>query len=145
MFLNLNKVVGYFPYIYNEDWVFFAANKKSGVRICGFGEIKHLFKKKNALERVRFEQFGEIIAKSIAETSLMHTGFLSESDAYWSTIYEEYKDYLHSLLTQVSNSYSDSVIINAAIEAVNLFDSSDLCLFSQRYNTEEGKWSSLIW
>jgi hypothetical protein len=61
LFVDVNAVTGFFPYIYNEDWLFVLNNFHED-RCYSIGEVQHLpHTPWLDLPRVRFEQFGDLI------------------------------------------------------------------------------------
>ncbi len=65
LLINPFEVNGFFPNIYNEDWIFMLPHifRRS---ICSFGSIFQLpYKPFNEPNRVTFQEFGEIIAEGL--------------------------------------------------------------------------------
>lgn len=65
LFLFLPAVTGFFPYIYNEDWLFAFSNLtcRRGVALGSVRQLPHTPWRN--LRRVRFEEFGEVIITGV--------------------------------------------------------------------------------
>jgi len=65
LFLRPSKALGFFPNIYNEDWLFMACHILDG-SICSFGSIAQLPYDPFVDDyRPKFQEFGEVIAEGL--------------------------------------------------------------------------------
>lgn len=58
--------LAFFPYVYNEDWIFFWASiNYGGARAVAIQEVRQLPPREGRTDQVQMEQFGELISHAI--------------------------------------------------------------------------------
>ena len=135
MFLKVCNIEGFFPYLYNEDWLFFITNQFNGLVVKGITDVAQIPKVKNPFARVQFEQFGETISKGITNLQYKRNLILPEELGFWSEVYKGYICDLEQLRHETDNSMDD-MVLTKAISALNEFGAQDLVLFSKNFNED---------
>lgn len=139
LFLDIEKVQGFFPYVYNEDWMFLIRNRS--LNIAGVGFVKQDFHAPwNDLERIQFEQFGDILALGAKmQKNIVEDGF-SLSPIFWNHIVESYKSRLRELLDKariIGQYYKE---LEAALSIVENIESGEFIKFINNFNNESRSW-----
>jgi len=81
--INMDKITGFFPYVYNEDWLFIMNNMTQG-DIYGAGIVSQCDHKPWLdFERIRFEQFGDVIAYTARNLKIAKGIYLPENREFW--------------------------------------------------------------
>lgn len=86
LFLLVEEVDGYFPYIYNDDWIYVLNN---GTRKLGtaLGEVRQsVHAPWNDHGRVRFEEFGEVVISGLLELDLFLDAPEAISESLWKNV-----------------------------------------------------------
>jgi hypothetical protein len=136
LFINVQDYVGFFPYTYNEDWIFIFANIISGKKVVGMGSAMQLEHEPwNYNERIKFEQFGELVITGLLETINIDKQQFTEDLGFWQQIYDNYINYLFSLMSNTQNPIW-KVKLNIALEQCYKITPKDLSLFISSYNRE---------
>lgn len=128
LFFCPEKISGHFLNIYNEDWIWLLFN--SGQFNFKFhGDIYHLIKDPfdQAVEKVKFQEFGEIFLNGIQNQNNLDSTNL-ESQVYWTSIIESRRNYLtflgnHKAIAENTAIYE---IINSAIKESKLITGTHL-------------------
>ena len=104
LFFDVNQVVGFFPYIYNEDWHFIINNAFNKTKICSAGSVKQLYHEPwNNIDRIRFEQFGELIIYGVRENIIKNNNYLNSDKTFWETCLYNYLNILSNLVHSCEN------------------------------------------
>ncbi len=136
LFLNVGSVCGFFPYVYNEDWLFFLQNMASGRSVVGISSVRQQRKTGDPLDRLRFEQFGEVIAYGVALIRGNGLFQLPCVESFWQKVFDDYLMQLDCLIKYGCNCKQSSLLLNAAINEVSKFSVRDLLDFSKNLNSE---------
>lgn len=115
LYLKPTKVAGFFPYIYNEDWIFILTNYLQGRKIFGCGAIKqYSLNDWKSVRQVSFEQFGDVIAYGLRHNA----DFINASNPWLdtSTWNQTLEDYIHRL----GGLYSIATGIHSALLAASI-------------------------
>lgn len=95
--LQLPRVSGFFPYIYNEDWHFLYAANFEVKKIAAGTATQLTHEPWRVSNRVEFEQFGDVIAKGMEENMRANRYPLVGDKAYWSCIVDTHMDELRTM------------------------------------------------
>jgi hypothetical protein len=102
--VNCESEIGFFPDVYNEDWLFMFDYASAGKLANSSVEATQLryypFAKAS---RAAWQEFGDVIAEGLC--ALLHLG-LDVADAtreYWGYFLEARRDFLEAILTRLSN------------------------------------------
>lgn len=129
MFINVKKVSGYFPLIYNED-LFFFLNQEDKSKIMSGGFIKQ--KKYEPWlypQRVRHEQFGDLIYEAIKRNFITNNGKIN-----WEYEIEFRLSRIKELIKLTDNDLFQKSLL-AAYEATKEITLNDINLFIANYFT----------
>jgi hypothetical protein len=135
LFINIQQNKGFFPYVYNEDWLFIMSNMNNP--IMGAGTIKQCYHEPwNNFQRIKFEQFGDIIGCGIEKSKTHLNTVLPIEKTYWKLVYLEYLERLINLhkVAQVKKKYVQQ--IETALETTKSFSSDDIVSFMNNFNNE---------
>ncbi len=133
LIIRTEKVGGYFPYIYNEDWFFVIGAARGGAKLLGGGYVAHgSHEPWLDLDRVRFEQFGDVAAAGLAELGIRAA--LPGDIEHWAGTYSKYLIRLRHLRTLSGEEGELSPALEAAIEAVTAFRPEDVHRFVERWS-----------
>jgi hypothetical protein len=128
LFMLLDSIEGFFPYTYNEDWIFVLHNS---TRQTGYvlGEVKQ---EAHApwldTNRVRFEEFGEAIISGLLPLSGVINAPEAASADYWATICKERREWLAELFEMCHDSLYRRTVQTAA-ECLERFVPRDFVQF----------------
>ncbi len=136
MFLNVATVRGFFPYVYNEDWLFFLNNQLIGNRLRGVAVVEQQPRLKVSATRIAFEQFGELIAGGIIRIRANNLLRLPEEVQFWHLILTEYKVYLRRLLAKTEQSTYLNQMLRCAMITTDSFVASDFAAFATEFNKQ---------
>jgi hypothetical protein len=111
--------IGFFPDIYNEDWLFFfdAASKGELGNSCLKATQLYYYPFANA-ERAAWQEFGDLIAEGLY--TLLHLGLevAQATTTYWSKFLEARRSFLEDTLSRVGEAPADmQVDITASLHS----------------------------
>ena len=140
LFMNLSHVKGFFPYIYNEDWVFILSNVEQ-CKISGIGLVTQLpHRPWKDLSRVKFEQFGDVFAFGLVkQRRLQEQGFCSAL-SFWDEVLSRYKERLHKLLELSTDKTEIYEVLKVASVVVATYTPQDFVSFVTNYYNEVNTW-----
>lgn len=97
LFFIPDRIHGFFPYIYNEDWMFILENLRTQ-RFAVLGEVRQEehspWRNPN---RVAFEEFGDLVITGILESIEAGGSMYPESYSFWKTQHETRMQWLSEL------------------------------------------------
>lgn len=97
LFLKIPDTSGFFPYIYNEDWLFVIHNLH-GRRGVVLGEVmQQVHRPWVDLTRIRFEEFGELIISGLIAVSYDLYATDLESTDFWNSVRHDRWTWLDAL------------------------------------------------
>ncbi len=135
LFMLVDSVEGFFPYIYNEDWIFVLHNltRRSGSVI---GEVKQEAHSPWLDDnRVRFEEFGEAVITGLLPLhDVIHSAESLSAD-YWAHICLERRQWLVDLYAACTDVKLRQTI-HLATKALALFVPHDFVQFMQAVKSE---------
>ncbi|MCO6436934.1 MAG: hypothetical protein J5J06_07590 [Phycisphaerae bacterium] len=132
--LRVSPRLGVFPYIYNEDWLFFWSSiKYGGAVVTPLQNVVQLAPREGRAALVQMEQFGELIVSMLfhPKNSCADLSLLQDRDFVVGYI-EEYRAWVHELLR--CPGHKDTV--EAALAALAEVSSDDLRTFAARFERE---------
>ena len=143
LFINLYKCFSFFPFIYNEDWVFMVPFILHN-EVCSFGEVKQLkYNPFNDHKKVIFQEFGEVIAEGLF--ALISNNLFERRKCYtiWKEILELRKNYIKKLINKTENNLYLK-FLNWALQA-NSYITPEICLsYIEDIDRDIIRWNSLI-
>lgn len=136
LFMNRNSVKGFFPYVYNEDWLFLYRNIIYGCNINSVGMVRQEYHEPwQNLTRIQFEQFGEVIIYGLQKIIQNKMDSFPSDATYWGNVYTNYKARLYSILDQdVHRLWNEP--LNEAIKFLETFNVSDIVNFIKELNKQ---------
>ncbi len=143
LFINVVKARGFFPNIYNEDWLFMLEHVLDH-SICSFGTIQQMpYNPFNDKNRALFQEFGDIVCGGLYELISADTYDLRYNYHIWKEIISERRQLLE-LLKQHFSQPTYQQLINAIID-VNVTITPDDCLiFVGDWETDTVAWHSFL-
>lgn len=115
LFVRCDAPVGFFPQIYNEDWIFMASHIAAG-NVCSLGSIRQEpYDPFNVSSRPVFQEPGEIIADGLF--ALLACGRYGErfDHSTWSAILSQRREWLAVLAKRTEN-----LLHRSAVEAARV-------------------------
>ncbi len=96
--------IGFFPDIYNEDWLFFydyVSNKQ--LANSGLSATQLRYNPFASVRRAAWQEFGDVIAEGLY--TLLHAGLELEQATreYWTTFLEARRDFLEGISSRLAN------------------------------------------
>lgn len=143
LFILLSHANGFFPYIYNEDWLYVLHNLRS---VAGLA-LGHVHQQHHAPwedhPRIRFEEFGEVIIRGLL---CLPNGFDAPeavSPEYWQQVLEHRHSWLVTLLGRCAPTYS--LAVRTALHALHALSFEDCIGFisSLRKDWQEAPWAHI--
>lgn len=132
MFINVEKINGNFPNIYNEDLFFFMQQNRAESVVSGGYVIQKEYKPWLSHERIKHEQFGDLIYDAIKKRFLgIESGAIN-----WTDEIEARKTQINTLLRRSSNK-EFTVALEAALDGLANFDVKDIKEFLEANNFAE--------
>lgn len=136
LFINLDKAVGFFPYVYNEDWMYIMGNIIEG-KVVGAGTVEQMYHEPwNDLNRIAFEQFGDIIAFGARMHKIRRNRDLPSTVDFWSYVYDSYNTRLLKLRDLAIKQDIFIKQVQLAIDTVLNITPYSLCQFLTNYKQE---------
>jgi len=134
LFFERDKICGFFPYIYNEDWFFILRNIKENVTIKSAGVVCQEYHEPwHNIQRIKFEQFGELIINGLYPYFQKGLFDFTKEKQYWEVFHNDYLSKLHMLLEHDKNNLWQTPIL-AAIEQVKKIEIRDIEEFSINFD-----------
>jgi hypothetical protein len=96
--------IGFFPDIYNEDWLFFYDYvSKKQLANSGLKATQLRYNPFASVRRAAWQEFGDVIAEGLY--TLLHAGLELEQATreYWTTFLEARRDFLEGISSRLSN------------------------------------------
>ena len=135
LFLFLDQIDGYFPYIYNEDWIYVLHNAARSPGIA-LGEVKqsaHTPWHDNV--RVRFEEFGETIISGLLELDQVLNANEAVSESFWTEVIRQRKQFLIGIHNACADS-NQQIVVGTALGTITAFSGQDCVRFINAIRTE---------
>jgi hypothetical protein len=101
--------IGFFPDIYNEDWLFFfdaAANGELGNSYLKATQL-YYYPFANA-ERAAWQEFGDVIAEGLYSLLHLGRGVTQATSAHWASFIEARRNFLEAALTRAQDAPLDT-------------------------------------
>ena len=137
LFFKPNHTVGFFPYIYNEDWIFIFTNMLNNKNVIAAGYVSHLVHKPwESDTRIRFEQFGEVIITGLKLLISNSKEIFITDLEFWKNIYNLYYQKLKELIAIDSENKIWLEPLSIAMETITSFTAKELLRFTHNYKTE---------
>lgn len=143
LFIRLDGDIGFFPPIYNEDWLFMLPHITQR-HVCSLGSVRQKFYNPLADPSVAlFQEFGEIIADSLF--ALVASNCYSErfNPTIWRKLLILRRDWLTELATCTSNS-QHRVIVEAARAKGAEVTEEDCVRFVGDWESDRKLWDHIL-
>ena len=106
--VDCNADIGFFPDIYNEDWLFFFDDASSGrlVNTC-FEATQLCYYPFTNPQRAAWQEFGDVLAEGLY--TLLHLGLEVEqaTSKYWSRFLDARRDFLEGIIKRSHKAHPD--------------------------------------
>lgn len=136
LFLDLHRIRGFFPYVYNEDWLFLLGHLHN-LRIGSAGlATQRPHQPWTDASRIRFEQFGELIISGVKKNIESGASYLSGSLDFWARVRDSYLVRLNRLLESSRDHATWHNALRIASTEVQSFSNYDICTFISAYASE---------
>ena len=143
LFVKPVEALGFFPCLYNEDWLFMLPHVLNG-SICSFGSINQVpFDPFDDIARPLFQEFGEIIAEGLYALFAGKQYSRRHEKETWLGILEQRKRNLTSLSYRLPQ-LKHKKIIAAMLEANSNITAEDCSTFVRDWETDLKSWQSYI-
>lgn len=140
LFLNPKKVTYFFPFCYNEDWIFILSNIIDGNKVASGGFVGHLYHEPWFIpERVRFETFGDLIVFGWKDCFKNNKNLFNQNLSFWDFILADYKFKCKSVLTELKHNKDYVSVIHITHETLTNIKSIDLFNFINNYKRDGSK------
>lgn len=97
LFMNTGRVSGFFPYVYNEDWMFVLHNLEVQ-QMISLGDVhQRAGEPWRNLKRIRFEEFGETVIEGFLALKWNDASIYSGTRQFWSEVLRRRRHYLSEL------------------------------------------------
>jgi len=129
LFLKTSEVIGFFPYTYNDDWVFLFINMDRNNEVMAGGIIGQLpHEPWKDPTRIKFEQFGEILITGLIKRIATRLPLLTREKLFWMETYTQYLSDLEVLMASTTVSHWRAAL-RVALDMCNEISPSDLTTF----------------
>jgi len=143
LFIRPFDVQSFFPYIYNEDWLFMlpCIIERS---ICSFGSIKQVpYDPFANIEKMAFQEFGEIIAEGLYRLLELNRYGERHSQKTWKDVIRDRRDTLCSLEQSLRHVEYQNVL--GAIRQANTSIDADACVkFVTDWEADTKNWNLYV-
>lgn len=122
--VNCQRPVGFFPEIYNEDWLFFHEDVRTGQLGWPGCDVTQLpYDPFEDLQRAERQEFGDVLAEGLY--ALLHAGSGTEeaTRGYWNKFLSRRKEFLEDIIRR-----ADSVAPEIGQNIVRSVQTAMLCL-----------------
>lgn len=134
--INVEQVKGFFPYCYNEDWLFiYGANSHLKTASAGYA-MQLPGEPWMDKTRVKFEQFGDVISYGMKKNAITKRDLLAGDLCFWNMVYDAYRSLLKDTLSCGKKNDDLDAIILIAIDALSMFSPSEVVRFIHNYQKE---------
>jgi hypothetical protein len=143
LFVRPHAVKGFFPCLYNEDWLFMIPHIMNG-SICLFGSIRQVeFDPFSDMSRPLFQEFGEVMIEGLyALLAGKQYGHRHETKA-WSDVIFQRREILRSLSVRLSEAKHQKTIATM-LAANSEITPDDCCKFVLDWETDLESWKTYI-
>ena len=143
LFVRPRGVSGFFPCLYNEDWLFMIPHIMNG-SICSFGSIRQVeFDPFNDMSRPLFQEFGEVMIEGLFALLAAKQYEHRHEIRAWSDIISQRREILHSLSHRLTEAKHQKAIATM-LEANNKITPDDCCKFVLDWETDLESWKTYI-
>lgn len=135
LFTLVNRVEGFFPYIYNEDWIFVLHNSTSRTGFVA-GDVKQeAHTPWQNHNRVKFEEFGEAVISGLLPLPNVINAPEALSVDYWASVCTERQEWLTALCEACEDAALRQTT-RVALESLGLFFPRDFVQFIRAFKTD---------
>lgn len=122
LFINPLNAESFFPLIYNEDWLFMIPSINQN-KVASVDFIKQkIFNPFDNINRIKLQEFGEIIAEGLFELISQSRFKDRYSDLFWDDYITYRKTYVQELLMQADNNLVS--FLNESLSIIEVIKSS---------------------
>lgn len=134
LFINPKKVKYFFPYCYNEDWIFILSNLNDKNKVVSGGFVRHQYHEPWFDEkRIQFETFGDVIIHGWKQSFNNRQSLFDKTQSFWETILNNYETNCRLLLSKAKGNNIYLTVINNTIKTLNTIKAKDLHNFIKNY------------
>jgi hypothetical protein len=134
LFFRPHDIEGFFPLIYNEDWLFMVSACLS-CSIASVGEVNQIsYDPFDDDLRIPNQEFGEIIAEGIFELLARDHYSLRHDMSFWSDYVAYRKSYVAELLTQADPGIKS--LVQNSLRSIEQISASDCLKFIQQWEED---------
>lgn len=132
--IDHNFFEAYFPYIYNEDWLFLLQVALMGGKVVGVGSVTQLpHAPWSRKQRIAFEQFGDVLASGLRIIGATNSRVLSYDPSGWTGVYDAYARKVARLVDRASEAPHLRDAAKIAQAALVQFNAEDVANFFERW------------
>ncbi len=143
LYINVVKARGFFPNIYNEDWLFMLDHILDH-SICSFGTIQQIpYNPFNDKKRALFQEFGDIISDGLYKLISEKKYDLRYNYRVWKEIIVERRQLLE-LFKQHFKQQTYQQLINTIINVSVTITPDDCLTFIEDRETDTTAWRSFL-
>jgi hypothetical protein len=143
LFIRPQEVLGFFPCLYNEDWLFMIPQIMNG-SICSFGTIRQLeFDPFSNMERPLFQEFGDVIIEGLFALLASKQYEYRHETKVWSDFIFQRREILHTLYRRLSAA-KHRKIITAMLKANDNITPEDCRTFIYDWEADLKLWKTYI-
>jgi len=143
LFVRSGAPIGFFPPIYNEDWIFMAPEIASG-GVCSVGIItQEPYDPFSDLSLAAFQEPGEIIADGLF--ALLAAGYYADRfhQSSWNTVLSQRRDWLTSLAARAQDS-QHRIAVEAARAVCQRITALDCASYVHDLEHDRRKWNQRL-
>lgn len=143
LFVRPSKVIGFFPCVYNEDWLLMLPYVLSG-SICSFGSVSQVaFNPFSSTNRATFQEFGEVVAEGLYSLVLSNEYERRFESRMWQDVIAERREVLISLHHRLTGP-EHRKILAAALAANRSILAEDCRRFVTDWETDITTWRRFL-
>jgi hypothetical protein len=143
LFVKPRQVNGFFPCLYNEDWLFMIPHIMNG-SICSFGSIRQVeYDPFSDMSRPLFQEFGEVVIEGLFALLASKQYNYRHKTKAWSGIIIQRREILHSLSSRLSE-VKHQAFIRTMLAANRKITPEDCCKYVLDWENDLESWKTYI-
>lgn len=137
LFLDPKKVNHFFPYCYNEDWIFILSNLNDKNNVASGGFVGHQYHEPWFNEkRIQFETFGDIIIHGWKHCFKNQEDLFNKTPSYWQSVLDDYESDCKLLISKAKDEKTFLSVLDNTLQTLTMIKSVDLFNFIKNYKSD---------